>query len=310
MILVCGEALFDLFEESGENDDVDYGVPYSARPGGSPFNISIGLSRMGGKSALLAAISTDPFGARLRNVLQREKVESKFLVETKEATTLSVVSLNKEGEPNYAFYGRSDRSVTVNDIGSLPETVKGLHFGSYPIVVEPISSVCEMLLKRETHRFISFDPNVRLSVAVDIDLWRNKIDLFRRGSDIIKVSDEDLLALYPDRAPVDVARSWLSGRTALVVLTQGGGEAVCFGKWGEIRVAPPKVTVIDTVGAGDTFHAALIAPFSHVNNATGMLNSLTRDDALIIVERAAKAAAINCTRRGFDAPFEGELDSI
>ena len=304
MFLVCGEALFDMFEDSAlaGND-----VQYVARPGGSPYNVAIGISRLGGKSALLAAISTDQFGNRLERGLQAEGVDCNYLVRTESLTTLSVVGLNENGEPSYSIYGTSARSLTSADVSDIPSVIKGLHFGSYPIVVQPVADAFAMLLEREADRFISFDPNVRLSVEPDVELWRRKVEQFRNKADLIKVSDEDLEALYPDMEPIDIARSWLSGRTSLVILTQGAANIVALGEWGEVRITPPKVTVVDTVGAGDTFHSALIAPFSNLDDPIDALRSLTREGALQMIERASKAAAINCMRRGFDAPYDHEL---
>ena len=303
MMVVCGEALFDVFVKG---EDGPGSLDLAARAGGSPFNVAIGMSRLETPSALLTGISDDIFGTRLDAVLTAEGVDRRYLVQTGRRTTLSIVGLNESGSPSYSFYGvgSADCSLTDEDMPDLGDDVTGLHFGSYSIAVAPVADAFAALARRNAERFISLDPNIRPSVEPDMAVWRRRIDTMRALATLIKVSDEDLSYLHPESDPVDVARKWAAGR--LVVLTRGGDEVVAIRGNDEVRVTPPTVDVVDTVGAGDTFQACLL---SGLTRADLQVDALSSEDLRQLVTEAARAAAITCSRRGADLPSRADLAS-
>lgn len=306
MFLVCGEALWDLIAVEGPG-----GLSFDARIGGSPFNVAVGLARLGQRSGLLTGLSTDRLGVRLAAALEAEGVATGFLVRSDRPSTLSVVDVGPEGSPAYAFYGEgaADREVRVQDLPGLGPDVWGLHAGSYSTAVEPVGSTLLELFEREAgRRLTSFDPNVRLTVEPDAALWRARIERFAGLSDVIKVSDEDLGLLYAGTPAEELAIRWLSAGAGLVVVTRGEGGAEAFSETGRIAVPGRQVPVTDTVGAGDTFQAALLAGLAERGIwGRNALDTTTRHDIGGLVDFAVAAAAITCTRRGADLPRRGEL---
>ena len=307
MFLVCGEALFDLF---GVGETASGGMRLDARMGGSPFNVAIGMARLGQRAALLTGISTDAFGVRLAEALGREGVSTHYLLRSGRRTTLSVVALDPSGSPSYAFYGvgSSDASITEADLPSLGADVTGLHLGSYSIAVPPVADAFAALAERERDRFIALDPNVRPSVEPDMAVWRRRIDALRRHADLIKVSEEDIAALHPGEDPERVATAWTAAGAMAVVLTRGGDEVVVWRGADVLRLMPPPVTVADTVGAGDAFQAALLSSLAADGDPGAVLRNASAERLHAILERAARAASLTCQRVGADLPRAAELD--
>jgi fructokinase len=309
MFLVCGEALWDLFAcESAE------GLTFDAKIGGSPFNVAVGLARFRQKSALLTGISGDAMGRRLAAALAREQVETKYLVETNQPTTLSLVDVGANGAPAYAFYGHdaADRAVRPSDLPALGPDVWGIHAGSYSLVVEPVGSSLLSLFQQEAgRRLITLDPNVRLNVEPDTALWRERIGRFAACADLIKVSDEDLDLIFPGATAAEIAGRWLDAGTGLVIITRGESGAEAFMPGKHLPVAAHQIDLADTVGAGDTFQAATITGLSELGIwSRQTLDAMTEDTLGTLLGFAAKAAAITCSRRGADLPHRFELPPL
>ncbi len=307
MFLVCGEALYDLFA-SGDSDGSDIG--FDGRIGGSPMNVAIGMARLQVPTALLTGISTDLLGSRILAALLREGVDTRYITRSGRPTTLSLVGLDGAGQPSYAFYGNgsADCSLTEHDLPVLDRTVKGLHFGSYAIAVEPVATALAALAQRESSRFISLDPNVRITVEPRLNTWRRRINAMRKRATLIKVSDEDLALLYPDTDPLETARDWAQSGPSMVVLTRGGDDVIAYRGTDEIRVTPPRVEIVDTVGAGDAFQASLLASLAAKRDPGDFLRESDRDILQEILARAARAAAIVCSRRGANPPHLEDLE--
>jgi len=308
MFLVCGEALFDLFLESETGPGASV---YAARSGGSPFNVAIGLSRLNEASALLTGLSRDLLGQRLRQVLEAEGVSTAYAIGTDRRTTISLVGLDTAGVPAYQFYDResADTGVTVADLPTIGPEVRGLHFGSYSIAAEPVADAFLALASAERDRFISLDPNIRPTVVPDMATWRHRIGALLPFVDLLKISAEDLGLIHPGKSPEVFAREALGLGPRLVVVTDGGERALAWtaaGLTGE--ATPPPVAVIDTVGAGDTFQAALIARLlRHPGGASAGIDALDQPSLDAILAYAARAAALTCSRRGADLPRASEL---
>lgn len=311
MYLVCGEALFDFFSEEDASGQASR-VNYKAIAGGSPFNVAVGLRRLGIESALLGGVSNDFLGQRLLQVLKDEGVSQRFLLEFAAPTTLAMVAVGANGSPQYSFRGEgcADRQLTLEHLPTLGDEIRGVHIGSFSLVVQPIGDTLLSLVKRESgKRLISLDPNVRLNPQPDIQLWRERVAELVKHADLIKVSDEDLHLLYPDQSPESVLQGWLQHRCQLVFLTRGGDGASVFsrqhGSWSQPAV---KVVMADTVGAGDTFQAALIAWLTEQQlDSIDGLQQLTRAQIDSMLGFAIRAAALTCSKTGPDLPYRQQL---
>ncbi|MBC7393738.1 MAG: carbohydrate kinase, partial [Variovorax sp.] len=258
MFVVCGEALMDVY--AGESTPT--GLSFDARIGGSPFNVAVGLARLGRPVALLTGLSTDSAGERLLTALQDEQVDTSLLLRSDAPSTLSVISLDAHGVPRYAFHGTgaADRQITLDTLPALPPTTRVLQFGSYALVVEPVGSALLALAAREhAQRLIAYDPNVRLNVEPDLSRWRAVVEQMVALSHFVKVSDEDLALLYPRETPEQVAARWIAVGVSLVTVTRGGRGASSWTRNAKVDVPSLPVKVVDTVGAGDTFQAALLS---------------------------------------------------
>lgn len=304
MYLVCGEALFDVFTDGEQGDN----VPMLARPGGSPFNVAIGLTRLGHRAGLYTGLSTDVLGRRLHSQLKREDVCLDYIVDKPNRTTVVLVALDDAGVAKYSFYGDhcADRELTLAELPALDDSVAGLHFGSYTLVAEPTASTFFALAQRERgKRLISLDPNVRPTVEPDMQVWRERLTQWRGLADVIKVSDEDLELLYPGVGIDEVASQWLQSPTQLLVVTRGAEGAVGYNAQGRVEIPGVKVSVADTVGAGDSFQATLL---SQLPDRAALIAAASSSERLQqILSRSAQAAAITCSRAGANPPYAHEL---
>jgi fructokinase len=312
MYLVCGEALFDFFSED-DASGLASKVNFKAIAGGSPFNVAVGLRRLGVDAALLAGLSTDYLGRRLQQVLQDEGVRPDYLVDFAAPTTLAMVAVSANGSPHYSFRGEgcADRQLRLEHLPELGPEVRGLHIGSYSLVVQPIAETLLTLVQRESgKRLISLDPNVRLNPEPNILLWRERIAELVELVDLIKVSDEDLSLLYPEQDPQRVIEGWLQHRCQLVFLTRGGEGATVFSRaHGSWSVPACSVKIADTVGAGDTFQAALITWLTeHQLDSVDGVRRLSREQIDGMLKFAVQAAALTCSKTGPDLPYRQQLD--
>lgn len=308
MFLVCGEALYDVFVGS---EDAGGGLGLEGRPGGSPFNVAIGMARQGVASGLLTGMSDDVFGAKLAGMLAREGVDCRYLVRTPRRTTLSVVGTDEQGVPAYSFYGAdsADCSLTEAELPALGNEVTGLHFGSYSIAVKPVADAFAALAGVSNDRFISLDPNIRPTIEPDMAVWRARVDAMRMRAGLVKVSDEDLGIMYPGADPLEVVAGWAKDGPALVVLSRGGEALTAFRGTEMYSAQPPKVQVIDTVGAGDTLMASLLVQVGTQPDPVQHIRSMTGGEVEALLHRSGTAAAITCSRRGADLPTANDIDA-
>jgi fructokinase len=323
VIVVSGEALMDVFAGS----DTPGGLTLDARVGGSPFNVAVGLARLRQPVTFFGAVSTDLLGERLMRAMQQDGVDVGALVRVDAPSTLSLVGLDACGVPSYAFYGEggADRMLPASALERLPSARTGarprhtpsqapcpraFHVGSYSLVVEPVASTLRALAEREhPHSVIAYDPNVRLRAEPSLDRWRAAMTWMKRRTHLLKISHDDLELLSPGVAPATVAAEWLQAGAALVVVTRGAEGASAWTAAHQVRVDAAPATVIDTVGAGDAFQAALLARLAE----RGLL--MVEDLRLLSLEAlhdvldfATRAAGITCSRTGADLPRREELD--
>jgi len=306
-ILVAGEAVVDFFPINLNNQQA-----FIPKPGGSPFNVAVGLSRLRVPTGFLGKISTDPFGHLLRSYLIENRVDIRYLMEDDRPSSLAFVFLEQGDEPAFQFYGANtaDSNLTPADIpDSLYTTIETIHLGSLAMIREPTGSALIKLVKQEyKHRVISFDPNVRPSQIPDRHVYLRKLNDWLRIVDIFKLSQSDASYIFPGHPVEKLANQWLEMGPSLVVVTRGSQGAEAFTKSGTVTVETPKVHVVDSVGAGDAFTAGFLAALFHLGQLKKEL--LGRIDLEILrraLEFAARAAALTCTKRGADPPWLSEL---
>lgn len=311
MILVCGEALVDLFLDPPERA----AMAGRAVSGGSPFNVAIGLARLGVPVGFLGAISRDGIGTMLAECLTREGVDGRFIVRSDRLSTISAVATGADGQPSYGFHGEgaADRFLIPADLPvELPSEVRALSFGSYSMAVEPTGGTLALLAEREHGRLvISVDPNLRPGVVPDMALWADAAERFYRVATIIKASDEDIRIAWGGRRSLqEAAVYWLGLGAKLVVITRGAEGAIGFCAAGQVELPARVVEVCDTVGAGDSFHAALLARLEQTDRLS-IEGIAALDDAALgeVLTYAATAASITVGRRGADLPKAVELEA-
>ena len=307
MMLVFGESLIDVF--AGE--ETATGLALDGRVGGSPFNVAVGLARLRQPVAFVSSISTDRFGERLVQALAAEDVDLSLVQRHLSPTTLSVVTSDAQGVPSYAFHGEhgADRMLDPRPLEVLPASARVLQFGSYPLVVEPIASTLKLLVAREHgRRLLTYDPNVRLNVEPSVLRWRAAVEWMAQRVHLLKVSAEDAALLYPDDSLPELAQRWLAQGVCLVVVTRGGEGATAWSRNAQASLPAQPVKLVDTVGAGDSFQAALLAWLAEQDRlAPQALALLEAGDLREALRFASRAAAITCSRRGADLPRRSEL---
>jgi fructokinase len=306
MIVVSGEALMDVFAAGSTAS----GMALDARIGGSPLNVAIGLARLAQPVAFFGALSTGFLGDRLLSALQTEGVSTACTARVEAPTTLGLVGLDTHGVASYSFYGHAaaDRQLLPAMLAGVPAAA-AYQFGSYAMVVEPASSTLRALVAREHGRsVITYDPNIRLNVEPDLARWHAALQWMLPRTHLLKLSDEDLERLHPGASADDLAAQWLQAGVAVVVLTRGAQGASAWTAAGRVHTPPVAVQVVDTVGAGDTFQAALLTALAErgLLHPAG-LRALPASVLSEVLQFAARAAAITCSRRGADLPRRAEL---
>jgi fructokinase len=307
MFVVSGEALMDVFDAGA----TPTGQHLDARIGGSPLNVAIGLARLGQPVAFFGAVGRGFLGERLMQALRTEGIDTTAVQRVAAPTTLGLVGLDAQGVADYAFYGEgaADRQVHPSDLAQVPQTAC-YHFGSYAMAVDPVGRSLRALAQREHQRgaLVAYDVNVRLNVQPSLPVWRAVLEAMLPRTHILKMSDEDLQHLYPGVEAATVAPLWLRQGVLLVVVTRGEKGASAFTKQGAMEVPAVPTQLVDTVGAGDTFQAAMLTALAERGALSpAAVAALGLAQWTEIFAFASRAAAITCSRRGADLPKRAEL---
>jgi fructokinase len=303
VILVGGEALFDVVAGDGED--------LKAHPGGGPFNAARTIARLAQPVAYLGRLSTDQFGARLERILLDDGVSLQSVVRTEEPTTLALAELGEGGSVSrYRFYaqGTSASGLTSEAaLVALPERVDTVFVGTLGLVLEPMASALEAVVDRVsgTGTMVAVDPNCRPDVIADPAAYRRRLKWILARTHLLKVSEEDVHFLDPDRDPVKATRALLVDGPAVGILTRGGDGAVVVTPEREVVVTSPKVEVADTIGAGDAFAGGFLAWWHERGLGTDALRDL--DTVAEGATFACLVAARTCERPGASPPYRDEL---
>jgi fructokinase len=305
MIICCGEALIDMLPRTTTQGE-DAFSPYA---GGSVFNTALALGRLGLKTGFFTGMSSDMFGDILRKALSDSGVDHSYCATLDLHTTLAFVRL-VNGQASYAFFDENTagRMITEEHLPTLGDEVEALHFGAISLIPDPCGATYESLMRREHgSRVISLDPNIRPGFITDAAKHRARIDRMIAMSDIVKMSDEDLEWFgMPDMETA--ARAWLGQGSSLVVFTRGARGAIGFTREHTVEVDGVAVTVADTVGAGDTFNAGILASLKRDNALTKQaMKTLSAEAIGNALRLGAKAAAVTVSRPGANPPWASEI---
>ncbi|MGP1674189.1 MAG: carbohydrate kinase family protein, partial [Candidatus Limnocylindrales bacterium] len=253
MIIVAGEALIDLV--------VHPDLRVEAVPGGGPFNVARTIARLGGTVAFLGRLSADRFGRLLRDRLEADGVDLSLVVATDDPTTLSVAELDEAGAATYRFHAAGTaaaglRPADLPDIGRPP----ALHVGTLGLVLEPLADTIEMLVSRvPADTLVMVDINARPAAIADRERWADRVTRILARADIVTGSHDDLRTLRPGAAAEATAGTLLDLGPRAVLLTDGPRQTRIVTPRGVTSLEPPRVEVIDTVGAGDAFVAGYLS---------------------------------------------------
>lgn len=299
MILCCGEALIDMLPRESTGGEPAF-APY---PGGAVFNTAIALGRLGVATSFFSGLSRDLFGEMLETALGASHVDASVAVRSDRPTTLAFVKL-VDGQARYAFYDENTagRMLTPADLPDVTEA-EALFFGGISLVVDPCGAAYEALMLREAGKRVTMiDPNIRPGFITDERAYRARIERMLAVADIVKISDEDMDWLGTDADEI------LVNGAALVCVTEGAKGVVGHWRGGSVRAEAQRVQVVDTVGAGDTFNAGLLAGLSQAGlldkTALAQLDEAKVKPALDLGNRAA---AITVSRAGANPPWANEL---
>ena len=308
MILCCGEALIDMIPAATVSGEHGF-VPYS---GGAIFNTAIALGRLDVQAGLLTGLSTDMFGEQLTATLQVSHVSTAHIIYSDRPTTLAFVQL-QDGHATYNFVDENTagRMLRPEDMPDLLPGVPALYFGGISLACEPCADAYAALLDRHgSNRAVMLDPNIRPDFITDHTRYRSRLNRMIAQADIVKVSDEDLNWIIPGpESPGEKIPLLPTTGPAIVIVTKGGAGATGYLADGAaVSVTVRTVEVVDTVGAGDTFNAGVLAQLErdgHLNKSA--LRSLSADNLRAALELGAQVAAITVSRAGANPPWAHEL---
>jgi fructokinase len=324
---VLGELVVDLIPVPGADAGPEGTAPtYVARPGGNALNVAVAAGRLGTPVRLMARLGTGPLAANLRRHAELSGVDPGGFVQAQEPVSLAVVGLAPDGSADYGFHvlGAADWQWTDEELADvLASGTAILHVGSISSWTAPGCEAIARLVERLAGTvLISVDPNIRPMLADgpvgatlgnSAEVVRDRLDRLIARADVVKVSAEDLEWLEPAATTADAldatARKWAERGPALVLVTDGGAPLRIARPGRSVRHwRTPKVAVVDTVGAGDSLAAGLLAGLleSGVSDRAA-LAALPDEDLLRLVDDAALVAALNCTRVGADPPTRAEF---
>jgi fructokinase len=302
VIVVGGEALIDLLVGPDGRS--------TAVPGGGPFNTARTIARLGQPVAFLGRLSSDRFGALLRERLNDDGVDLRYAIETDDPTTLALAELDSSGSATYRFYadGTSAAGLTAEALPeALPDDVTALHVGTLGLVLEPLANAMETLVAlAPENAIVILDPNGRPSATPDPAAWIARVERIARRADVVKASVDDLSVLRPGVSPAEAVDDLLELGALVVLVTDGPRSVELVTRRGTTTLDPPDVDVVDTIGAGDAFGGGFQAAWVGAGHGRDDLD----DDAALAdaTMLAIRVASFTCTRAGAEPPTTSELE--
>ncbi|MGI8417846.1 MAG: carbohydrate kinase family protein [Nakamurella sp.] len=314
-IAVVGEIVADAVLPAG--GIVDGAAHLTVHPGGGPANVAVALARLGSTARYAGRISTGSFGRMAREKLAAAGVDLTASQDAAEPQTLAIARLSAAGAASYEFYTSGTADWAWTDAGLAPlidgpfprgDAPVAVHAGSLALVLQPSGEVIERLLVRARERLtVSIDPNLR-TLLVPAQHYREAIGSWAGLADIVRLSGDDLLELWPHFTPEQAAEHLHSLGVRLVVVSLGEDGAYASLLGHEVRVPIAPTRLVDTVGAGDSFHGGLLHRLAEGGHLGGRLETLDAAGLQDALEFAARVAAITVSRAGADPPWSHELD--
>jgi fructokinase len=307
MLLSCGDALID-FLPAKSADGRDAFLPVV---GGSCLNVAVGMARLGAPAGFAGGISTDLFGRMIADHAQASQVDLRYATRSARPTKLAFVR-TVGGEPDYTFYDEASasRQWTYRK-GSIPfAEIDAVHFGSTTLIDDRVAAETMRLIEEARgSTTISFDPNCRPNLVADKRGYVDRMDQFAARADIVRLSDSDFSFLYGETDYAEKAEALLAEATQLFVVTRGGRGAQAWHRQaGAVEIEPPPAEIVDTIGAGDSFQAALLFALRAMGQlGLGALASLSAAELNRAVAFAVTCATFTCGRRGADPPRLAEV---
>ena len=307
MLLSCGDALIDFLPVKSV-DGRDAAVPVA---GGSCLNIAVGMARLGAPAGFVGGISTDLFGRIIADHALTSQIDLRYATRSENQTTLAFVR-HVGREPQYAFYDEAtaSRNWTYRR-GSIPfEEIEAIHVGSTTLANDRgAAQTLAMIEDADGSTTISFDPNCRPNLVRHKARYVDQMDAFAATANIVRMSDVDFEFLYGGSDHRGKAKSLIKAGASLVVITRGiKGAQAWHGEAGAIDVQAPTMDVVDTIGAGDSFQAALLFALRAIGRIkTGTLAQIGLDELSRVLSFASTCAAFTCGRAGADPPRQSDV---
>jgi fructokinase len=307
MLLSCGDALVDFLPVTAM-DGRDAAVPVA---GGSCLNIAVGMARLGARAGFVGGISTDLFGRIVADHALKSEVDLRYATRSDRQTTLAFVR-HVGGEPHYAFYDEATAARNwVYRTGSIPfGEIEAVHVGSTTLAnAQGAAQAFAMIEDAKGVTTISFDPNCRPNLVRDKARYVEQMDAFAAAANIVRMSDVDFEFLYGGCDQGERAKSFIAAGTSLVVVTRGiKGAQAWHREAGLVEVEAPATELVDTIGAGDSFQAALLFALRAIGrikrDALAQMNAGELHRALSF---ASACAAVTCGRAGADPPRQSDV---
>jgi len=294
-VWVAGEALMDLIPVAGADR-----VPMV---GGGPANTAKAVARLGYATYFLGGISSDVYGNMIEEELSDSGVDLSLVYRGDKSTALAIATINKQGLATYDFELEGTASFAF-DVSWLPSgEPDAIHIGSVATLIEPGATELLKWVSSKSAPVI-FDPNVRPSIQGNQEIYRAAVERWVDVATIMKLSEDDLSFLYGDKSD-EVISSWLSRGVSIIVVTRAEQGLRAYSNGPVIEVPAVRVNLVDSVGAGDTIGAVLVEGVL-VHGIAGMVGDTLKS----VLERAAKAAAITCSRAGANPPSREELEAF
>jgi fructokinase len=300
-IVVGGEALIDLI--------IDRDGVITPKAGGGQYNAARAIARLGGDAHFLGRLTDDAFGLLLRDGLEADGVGTALVVETDDPTTLVLAEIDAAGVAHYTWYIERTTvpGLELDDaLQALTPAPGALHVGTLGLAMEPIAdSLAALVAQVPAETLVMVDPNCRPTATPDFERYMARMRRVLARADIVKGSDEDFEYLGLASTPEASARQLVGEGVGAVLVTQGSEVARGFCAGGEIEVPVPRVEVVDTVGAGDTFGGSFLAMWLEWGYGRADLSDAPKLQRAVAF--AVKAAAVNCTRAGAEPPTRAEM---
>lgn len=297
MIICCGEALVDLVPEPV--------------PGGGPMNAAIAAARLGGAAAFVGRVSTDEYGDLIWRHLTDNNVDVRAAERGPEPTATARVEHVPELVFRFEGHDTADTRMTAVELNVLGSGPHVLHGGTLGLFRGPTAETLASLVEHHSGA-VSLDPNVRPQIITDRAEWDHFHTRWIANAHIYKASDADIDWIWPGRDPSSVAAELLAAESQLVAVTRGADGVTMYTDNEVIDVPAIETTVVDTVGAGDTFIGSLLVSLWHLGVAADprVVAEIPRDELAAVASRAVMASSITCSRRGADPPTEAELHAM